>query len=139
MRVSEVMTKNPETLLPDSSIQEIAREMEKLDCGFMPIAENGRLLGTITDRDLVMRVLAKGKNPQDTTAEEIMTPEVVHILKDQDLEDAAQEMCKRQIRRLVVVDNNEKICGVLSLGDIATKCNDHEIDAEIITSVSEKY
>ena len=138
MRVSEIMTRNPETLSSDTPIQKIALEMEKLDCGFVPIAKDGQLLGTITDRDIAIRAVAKGKDPKTTTAEEIMTREHFTIAEDEDVNKAADEMCQKQIRRLVVIDNNHRICGVLSLGDIATKCQDHQLDAEIIETVSEK-
>jgi CBS domain-containing protein len=140
MRINQIMTKNLETLPPNTSIQKIAEEMEKLDCGFMPITENEKLVGVVTDRDIVLRVLAKGKDPHTTQAKEVMTQDSCCCVRgNQEVEEAADEMCKNQIRRLVVTDENDKICGVLSLGDIATRCKDPDLDADIIESVSEEH
>jgi CBS domain-containing protein len=137
MRVNQIMTKNPETLPPNTSIRKVAEKMEKLDSGFVPIAENGNILGAVTDRDLIVRAIAKGKDPDKTTAKEVMSEDLCFISETQDVEEAADEMCKNQVRRLLVVDKNKKLCGVLSIGDIATKCKDPDLDADLIETISE--
>ncbi|MBA2653743.1 MAG: CBS domain-containing protein [Gammaproteobacteria bacterium] len=138
MLVKDIMTKNPETLPPNTPIQKVAEEMQKLDCGFMPIATNGKIVGTVTDRDIAIRATSKGKDPKTTPIEEIMTSRSYYVLENDDVSLAAEKMCQHQIRRLIVLDKNKHISGVVSLGDIATKFKNHEIDAEIIEEVSEK-
>lgn len=138
MLVEDIMTKNPESLPLDTPIQKVAKEMEKLDCGFMPIAENGKISGIVTDRDIAIRAVAAGKDPKITKARDIMTTESYSVRDQDKVEVAAKKMCDKKIRRLVVFDKNQHICGVVSLGDIATKCKDHELDAEIIEYVSKK-
>lgn len=138
MLVKEIMTKNPKILTPNSSVAEVVKEMQKLDCGFMPIAENGKILGVVTDRDITLRTISAGKDPTKTSVKEIMTTKTFSVSEDQKVDEAAKKMREQQIRRLVVLDKNNKITGVLSLGDIATRCKDHKIDSGIIEAVSEK-
>ncbi len=105
---------------------------------FYAIAENGKIVGVVTDRDITLRTIPAGKDPQKTFIKEIMTTRTFSISGDQKVNDAANKMCEQQIRRLVVLDKNNKITGVISLGDIATRCKDHKIYAGIIEAVSEK-
>jgi len=138
MNVSEIMTRNPETIAPNTPIRKVAEKMKKLDCGFMPVSSNGKILGAITDRDLVLRAMANGKDPDNTAVQEIMSKEICCVSEDEDIEDAADKMCQRQIRRLVVLDNQDHISGVVSLGDIATRCRDQDLESEVIETVSER-
>lgn len=138
MLVKDIMTKNPETVPPNTAIQKVAEEMQKLDCGFMPIAENGKIVGTVTDRDITIRAVSNGKDPKNTPVSEIMTSRSYHVSENDNVNIAAKKMCQHQIRRLIVLDKDKHISGVVSLGDIACKCKNHEIDAEIIEEVSEK-
>ncbi|MBA2653755.1 MAG: CBS domain-containing protein [Gammaproteobacteria bacterium] len=109
MLVKDIMTKNPETLPPNSTIQKVAEEIKKLDCGFMPIATNGKIMGIVTDRDIAIRAVSNGKDPKTTPVEEIMTSRSYHILENDDVSIAAEKMCQYQIRRLIVLDKNKSL------------------------------
>lgn len=138
MRVKEAMSKKPEYLKPDASLKEAALEMERLDCGFVPIGDGDRLLGTVTDRDIAIRAVAKGKDPNKTSVKEIMSDKVYYIFEDDDLAKAAKSMEDMQIRRLIVLDKNKKMTGILSICDITRKSDDTHLVGEIIESVSEE-
>lgn len=138
MQIKEIMTIKPETLPPSTLLIEAAKEMLKNDFGFLPVAENGKLVGVLTDRDIAIRAVAKGLEPDSTSLEKVMTKKVVYCHDNDDISNAADLMKEKQIRRLVVLDKNERICGVVSLGDIATKCQDLDLNDEIIRSISEK-
>ena len=120
MRVREIMTKNVATATLDSSVEDVAIMMKEEDAGAIPVLDDGELAGIVTDRDIVIRCLAEGKDPAETTVEDILTEELHTIEPDADVEEAARMMARRQIRRLPVVDEGELI-GVVSLGDIAVK------------------
>lgn len=137
MLVKKIMTKNPKTVPPNTYLSKVVEEMKKLDCGFIPIAQNGKIIGVITDRDITLRAISSGKDPKNTLVKDIMTPKAFHVSEDDEVRIAAEKMCKQQIRRLVVFDKNNNITGVISLGDIATRCENPKIEAEIIEAVSE--
>jgi CBS domain-containing protein len=137
MLVRDIMTKNPEALSLNTPISKVAKEMEELDCGFIPIVQDGEISGIITDRDIAIRAVAAGKDPNTTQAQEIMSTKSHCVQERDEIEVAAKKMCDLKVRRLIVLDENKHICGVVSLGDIATKCKDHKLDAEIIEYVSE--
>lgn len=137
MLVKEVMSKKPDYLSPDATLKEIAHEMQKRDCGFIPIGENDRLVGAVTDRDIAIRAVAKGKDPNKTTAREIMTEKVFYIFENDDLDKAAESMEKQHIHRLIVLNSQKRMTGILSLSDIARKCNDLRLCGEIIQGISE--
>jgi CBS domain-containing protein len=118
MRIREVMTSDVETIRPDQTAQDAARFMLKADAGSIPVAEGDRLIGMITDRDIAVRGVAKGYGP-DTPIRELMTDDLIVIRADDDIEDAATKMSEAQVRRLPVVDENEKLCGIVSLGDLS--------------------
>lgn len=138
MRVREVMSKHPTYLRPNSTIKEAAEKMKKLDCGFIPVGDGERLLGMVTDRDIALRAVAKGKDPNKTYLKDIMTDQVLYVFEDADVKEAADSMEKKKVRRLIVLDKDKNLTGVVSLGDISTKCHDHELCGTIIEEVSEK-
>lgn len=138
MLVKDIMTKNPETLEPNSPIQQAAEKMKQLDCGFMPIAKNEKIVGIVTDRDITIRAVSSGKNMEELTVEEIMTPRSYHVYENDDIKTAAEKMRHHQVRRLVVLNKDKNISGIISLGDIATKCKNWKLDSGIIEDVSEK-
>lgn len=123
MKVSEVMTRDVDTVRPDQSIQEAASFMLRDDAGSMPVMEGGRLIGMITDRDIAVRGVAKGHGP-DTPVGELMTNEVVCARIDEDVEEVATRMSEAQVRRLPVIDEQERLCGIVSLGDLARETDD---------------
>jgi CBS domain-containing protein len=113
------MTKNPVTVKPNSSVQDVAKIMSEKKIGSIIISGNGELSGILTERDLVRKVLAKGKDPKSVKVNDIMSKPVVRINEDSDLLDASELMKKKNIRRLVVVDKTKKIVGILSTNDMA--------------------
>ena len=118
MKVSEVMTTEIETVRPDQQAREAARFMLQADAGSIPVTEGERLVGMITDRDIAVRGVALGYGP-DTPVSELMTSGVVSAPESELIEDAARKMSDAQVRRLPVVDDEERLVGIVSLGDLA--------------------
>ncbi len=125
MKVREIMTEEVVTAEPDSTLQEIAGIMRDEDTGAVPIVDDGELVGVITDRDIVIRCVADGKDVSEITADEILTEELETIEPDADVEEASRLMSRKQIRRLPVVEDGQLI-GIVSLGDIAVKGGEEE-------------
>ena len=136
MKIKDVMTKSVETVRPDQTLQEAASRMKSLDVGPMPVCENDRLVGMITDRDIVVRAAADGRDVRTTKVRDAMTPEVVVCSEDDDVKDAARTMKERQIRRLVVVDGQKRVAGIVSLGDIAVDTSDEKMSGRVLEEVS---
>ena len=132
MRIDEIMTRDVRLASPDWSIREAAQTMASIDSGFMPVAENDRLVGTITDRDIAIRAIAEGKGP-DTKVQDIMSKDVKYCYEDEDVSDVARNMADIQIRRLPVVNRDKRLVGVVSLGDLAIEDAANE-DAEMALS-----
>ena len=118
MRVSEAMTRDVRIASPDQSIREAARIMAEIDAGVLPVGENDRLVGMITDRDIAIRAVAEGKGP-DTSVREVMTQDVKYCFEDEDTDDVVRNMADQQVRRLPVVNRDKRLVGILSLGDLA--------------------
>lgn len=118
MKVSEVMTREVATVRPDQSAQDAASFMLRADAGSIPVTEGDRLIGMITDRDIAVRGVAKGFGP-DTPVRDLMTNDIVCARVDDDVEEVASKMSEAQVRRLPVVDQQERLCGIVSLGDLA--------------------
>ena len=118
MKVSEVMTAQVVTAKPKTSIKEVARMMSEIDSGVIPIAEDGKVLGVVTDRDIVVRVVASGGS-FDAAASEVMSEDVQSCREDDNLADATAKMGAQQVRRLVVLNEAGRLTGILSLGDVA--------------------
>jgi CBS domain-containing protein len=119
MKVSDLMSRDVEVLSPAVSVAEASRRMAKRDAGAMPVTEDGHLVGMITDRDIVVRVLAANRNPAETEVREAMTPEVEWCFEDDDLNDVAVRMSEQKIRRLAVVNRDRCLVGIVSVGDLA--------------------
>lgn len=118
MNIKEVMTRDPEYLHLETTVLEAARRMRDLDVGMLPIGDGSRLKGMLTDRDITVRVTAENRDPSGTAVEDVMTEEVLYAYEDQDVTDAARMMEEKQIRRLVVLNRNKHMTGVLALGDL---------------------
>ena len=136
MKIKDVMTKSVETVRPDQTLQEAASRMKSLDVGPMPVCENDRLVGMLTDRDIVVRAAAEGRDVRTTKVRDAMTPDVVVCSEDDDVKDAAKTMKDRQIRRLVVVDGQKRVAGIVSLGDIAVDTSDEKMSGRVLEEVS---
>ena len=121
MKVYDIMSSDVQLVTPDDTIQAAAQKMAEADVGFLPVGENDKLVGMVTDRDIALRAVARGKNPAKTRVREIMTDKVLYCTEDEDVEEAADTMSNQKIRRLPIVDDDKRLVGVLSLGDIALK------------------
>src|SRR5439155_10282909 len=120
MRVSEAMTRDVRVANPNESICDVAKIMAEIDAGAVPVGENDKLVGMITDRDIAVRAVAQHKGP-DTPVREIMSHEVKYCFDDEDLDHVARNMADIQVRRLPVVNREKRLVGILSLGDLAQK------------------
>src|SRR5688572_21430488 len=127
MLVKALMTRSVECVSPDSTLQQAAQRMRDLDVGPLPICENDRLAGMITDRDIVLRAVAEGKDPTTTRVREAMTSDIVFCFEDQTIDEAAELMKERQIRRLVVLNQDKRLVGIVSLGDLAVDTGDEHL------------
>jgi CBS domain-containing protein len=119
MKVKDMMHKGLECVSPDAGIAAIAQKMKTLDVGAIPVAQNGQLVGIITDRDIAIRCVANGKVMSKLTARDVMTPNVISCHDTVEVEEAIRLMESRQIRRLPVVDGSNRMVGMISLGDIS--------------------
>lgn len=127
MQVQEIMTEGPAYCSPDSKVNEAARLMAECDCGEIPVVDEKRKpIGVITDRDIAIRVVAKDKNAQQTAVREVMTKSPVTVTPDADIEECHELMEEHQIRRLVVVDKNGALAGMVALADIAREADEDE-------------
>ena len=138
MQLKDIMTPNPECISPDASLHEAARRMRDLDVGTLPVCgANDRLAGMITDRDITVRAVAAGKDPTATKVRDVMTEEVIYGFDDQDIHEAARTMQQRQIRRLLVLNRDKRLVGIVSLGDLAVEGGDPEHAGTVLQEVSE--
>ena len=120
MNISKVMTREVKIASPDDTLQRAAQLMEEHDFGMLPVGENDRLVGMLTDRDIVVRAIAHGLGPQ-ARVRDVMSSEVRYVYEDESVEDAARNMSELQVRRLPVLDRNKRLVGIVSLGDLAVK------------------
>lgn len=121
MKIRDVMTPHAQCIGPDSTLVDAARQMRELDVGSLPICENDRLAGIVTDRDLVLRGIAEGRDPGSMRIRELMSPGIIYIFEDQEIEEAARLMEVKQIRRLPVLNRDKRLVGIVSLGDMAVE------------------
>jgi CBS domain-containing protein len=136
MKISEVMTRDVQTVRPDQPVQDAASFMLSADAGSIPVTDGDRLIGMITDRDIAVRGVAKGYGP-DTPVRELMTDEVICVREEDDVEDVASRMSSAQVRRLPVIDGDERLCGIVSLGDLS-RDGDGDSAAQALEGVSER-
>ena len=138
-QVKELMEKNLEMISPDATLVEAARKMSEAECGFLPVGEKGGSPeGIITDRDIVIRAIAQGKDPSKVKVRECMTDEVCACRESDSLDDAAQTMSENNVSRLVVRDNGDKICGVLTFGRIIRSNDDKQETSSVVQTATGK-
>ena len=135
MNVRDVMTARPRCAAPDTPLSQVAEMMGTQDVGAIPILAGDRLVGMITDRDIVVRAVAKDKDLRGMPSREISSGELVTVGPDQDLSDALHLMAQHQVRRLPVVDNENRLIGVVSQADIARKAQDTSV-GEMVAEIS---
>lgn len=138
MNIDKVMHKGAKWVSPDMPVSEIAALMKTEDIGSVPVGENDRLVGMITDRDLALRVFSDGADPKALKARDIMTKGVVYCRTDQSIEDAIHLMEDKKIRRLPVVDDNKRLVGMLSLGDVSHHAS-RELAGELVHAVASPH
>ena len=139
-KCSDVMTGNPVYALPDDTVEKVAQLMKKEDIGPVPVVDdeqNKRLVGIVTDRDLALKVVAEGRDPQTTKVEEVMTRKLITSRPDDDVESAMKAMAQYQLRRIPVVDNDDRLVGIISQADVATRVDEPEKTAEVVKEISE--
>lgn len=137
MKVSDIMTTDFEKIDADNSLFEAAQKMKSFNIGFLPVQEGDKLIGLLTDRDIVIRGLAEDLEPRRTSVKNIITSDIVYCYEDESVEDAARLMEDNQVRRLIVVDHEQRPIGVVSIGDIAVKSGQVQLAGEILERVSE--
>jgi CBS domain-containing protein len=139
MQIKDVMTQSAETVDSDALVIDAATKMKVLNVGSLPVCDNGKLEGLITDRDIIVRLLAEGRDPLCTRIGEIMTPGATYCFDDQTLDEAASLMEAQQIRRLPILNRDKELVGMLSLGDIAVRAGtiDQDLANEALKKISE--
>ena len=137
MLVKDVMTKGVTCVAPNDTIQEAARRMRELDVGPMPVCDNDRLAGMITDRDITVRATAEGRDLTAFKVRDAMTQDLVYCFEDQNVEEAAELMRERQIRRVLVLNRDKRLTGIVSLGDLAVEGPSKQQAGETVRAVSE--
>ena len=135
-RLKDVMSRDVKLVAPDSTIREAAQQMRDGDFGMLPVAENDRMIGAISDRDIAVRAIADDKGPA-TTVREVMSEGICWAYEDDSVEQAAAIMSERQVRRLPVLDRDKRLVGIVSLGDFAVDSADIEPAAEALSGISQ--
>jgi len=136
MRISQAMTTRVDCIGPDATVEEAARLMRECDIGAVPVVIDDRPVGIVTDRDIAIRAAAHGRDPSQMSVCEIMTPYVICCSNHDTVESAARVMEKNQVRRLLVLDDDDCLCGILSLGDLAVRTGRDELSEEVLEQVS---
>jgi CBS domain-containing protein len=139
-KCTEVMTKNPVCCLPNDTVSKVAQLMKSKDFGSVPIIENEqtrKLVGIVTDRDLALKIVADGRDPKSTNADEVMTRPVVICRAEDDLQKALDAMSENRLRRIPVVDRNNGIVGIIAQADVATRVDQPEKTAAVVKGISQ--
>jgi len=135
MKVKDAMHKGVEWVEPDTPISKIAAKMKTLDVGAIPVGENDHLIGMVTDRDIACRGMADSKEPAKLTARDVMTKGIIYCKENEDLADAVRIMEQKKVRRLPVLNDEKRMVGILSLGDVS-HCGPRTLTGEVMAAVS---
>jgi len=119
MKISEIMTTNVECVDPETGIVDLARQMKTLDVGFLAVCENDRLIGTVTDRDIVLRGVGSGRDVNSSTARDVMSRGVYWCFEEDSVKDVSQRMREKEVRRMLILNKDKRLVGVVSLGDVS--------------------
>lgn len=136
-KVEDIMTRDVESATPETPVREVAERMKTRNIGSLPVCESGKLVGTVTDRDLTVRVTAENRDAQKTRVGDIMSKEIVTCRPDQDLSEAEQLMHDHQVRRLPVVEEGGSLVGYLSMAKIAQAEQDEKVTGRVLRGISE--
>ena len=134
-KVGDVMSGRPRAVTPETPLTEVAQMMETEDVGSIPVVDNDRLVGIVTDRDIVVRAIAKGKDPKGMPASAVSTRELVTVRPEDDLSDALELMVRHQVRRLAVMGEDERLVGMVSQADVAREAKEKDT-GEVVQSIS---
>ena len=134
-KLKDLMSREVQIISPDLTIADAARKMRDGDFGMMPVGEDDRLIGTISDRDIVIRAVAEGKDAS-TQVRDVMSEGVAWAYEDDSVEEAAKIMSERQVRRLPVVDRNKRLVGIVALGDFAVESSEIQPAAQALSEIS---
>jgi CBS domain-containing protein len=137
MKVQDVMTKKVECVGPEATLQEAAAKMKSIDVGPIPVCEGDRVTGILTDRDIVVRAVAEGRDCRSTRVRDVMTRDVVCATEDDSVKDVARLMKQHKIRRIVVVTRDQKLAGIVSMKDLAVDTGDEKLAGEVLEKISE--
>lgn len=135
MKVCDAMSRDVQVASPTQTIRDAARMMAEIDAGVLPVGEDDRLVGVITDRDIAIRAVAEGKAPT-TKVREVMSNEVLYCYDDQDLEEVAQNMAQVKVRRMPVVNREKRLVGIISMADLA-RCEDADTTGHAVSTISQ--
>ena len=138
MKVKDAMHPGVTWVGPDTGLSEMARSMRDEDIGSIPVGENDRLIGMVTDRDIALKAFADGMEPSLMTARDVMSGPILYCRADEDIDDAVRIMEMHQVRRLPVIDANKRMVGMLSLGDVAA-CTNRDLLGEVVEKVAEHH
>lgn len=136
MKVKDIMTKDPASVAPEATLGEVATLMKQEDCGSIPVVQDGKLVGIVTDRDIVIRAIAAGKDPKATGVSEVMSADPIHVAPDDDVREAQRIMAERQVRRLPVVSDGQ-LRGIVVIGQIARREHDEQKVGEVLEGISQ--
>lgn len=134
-KVKDVMSQDVKVISPEATIKEAAQKMRDGDFGMLPVGEDDRMIGAISDRDIAIRAVAEGNDPT-TKVRDTMSGGIVWVFEDDSVDEAARIMSENQIRRLPVVNRDKRLVGIVSLGDFAVQSSDIEVAAEALTEIS---
>ncbi len=134
-KLKDLMSRDVKVISPEMSIRDAAMQMREGDFGMLPEGENDRMIGTITDRDIAIRAVAKGMD-SNTKVRDVMSDGIAWVFEDESVEDAAKRMSERQVRRLPVVDRNKRLVGIVALGDFAVESSEIRPAAEALSEIS---
>ena len=137
MKVKDIMTSNVECVWPEDSLQEAALKMKEMGIGPLPVCDRLHIVGMLTDRDIAIRGVAAGRDPRSTKVRDVMTCEVIRCFEDEEVEEAERLMQSRQVRRILVVNRDERLVGIVSLGDLAAETGNPQRVGEVLQDVSE--
>jgi CBS domain-containing protein len=137
VQLKDIMTRNVEVVQPETTLQEAAALMDRLNVGPLPVCTGDQVVGMITDRDITVRATAVGQDPQATRVADVMSRDVVSAYEDQEVGEAARLMQAKQVRRLVVLDRTGRLVGIVSLGDLAVVSGDDRLSGATLEQISE--
>jgi CBS domain-containing protein len=137
MRIHDVMTPHAECIAPEASLREAAGRMKALDVGSLPVCDRDRLAGLLTDRDIVLRAVAEGRDPNVARVRDAMTPNILYCFEDQDVSEAAELMREKQVRRLPVLNRDKRLVGIVALGDLAVQTGHEQLVGHALEGISE--